>query len=354
MSKITDMQETLNQPAAAPSADATPIQEPPAAPVHDSAPDVAGSADQAQDAKPSAETSAADDKDANKRASLLDVVKAAYEEKPDSESSTEEVKTEAADAKNAEGQGSLDDARAPKDGSQKPADKVPFHNHPRWKEIVSERDALKPKAEQFEKITTFMQNAGLSAKEMADGMQVMAMMKTNPQEAYKALKGYVDQLAPLVGEVLPEDIKRKVDDGFVDPDTARELARLKAERELADRRSAELNARAQAEQAANQQRAMHDAVAAWEETEKAKDPDWTEKYEMVMDRARVLLMNERPSSPSEAVELARRALAEVNSRLRPALGRNQAIRAPASSLSSANTRPKPASLEDLVRMGLNT
>lgn len=330
------------------------MQEPSGAPVSDSRVNVADTGIGNQDANNSAETSAAGDKDANKRTSLLDVVKAAYEAKSDSGSSAEGEQTESAKAGADDGSGSLDDAQAQKDGGQKAADKVPFHNHPRWKEMISERDALKPKAEQYEKITTFMQNAGLSSKEMADGMHVMAMMKTNPAEAYKALQAYVQQLAPIVGEVLPDDLKKDVEEGYINDTRAKELARLKAERDFAAARQAEAHQRAEQNELVARQTAMHDAVATWEASEKAKDPDWTAKQEMVMDRVKALLVTERPSNPSEAVELARRALADVNSRLRPFAGRNVSLRSPTSSLSSANTRPKPSSLEDIVRLGLNS
>lgn len=349
------MQETLTQPVSAPSAESNNTTQAPQEPVSaNPAPVAEQVSEPSNDAKLSADTSAAGDKDANKRASLLDVVKAAYKAKPDSASSTEGEKTESAVAKTAEEQGSQDDAQAPKEGQQPQTDKVPFHNHPRWKEMLSERDALKPKAEQYEKITTFMQNAGLSSQEMADGMHVMAMMKTNPAEAYKALQGYIERLAPVVGEVLPEDLKREVSEGYINEQRAKELARLKAERDFSTARSIEQQQRAEAEAQVARSRAMHDAVAQWEETEKAKDPDWSAKYEMVMDRVKSLLGTERPSNPSEAVEIARRALSDVNSRLRPYTGRNTTLKSPTSSLSSANTKPKPSSLEDLVRLGLNT
>jgi hypothetical protein len=92
----------------------------------------------------------------------------------------------------------------------------------------------------------------------------------------------------------------------------------------------------------------------WESAEKARDPDWSVKYEMVQDRVRTLLASGKPSSPEEAVQLARRALSDVNERLRPLAGRNMPMRSPTSSMSSATSRPVAKSLEDVVRMGLQT
>jgi len=220
--------------------------------------------------------------------------------------------------------------------------------------MVAEREALKPKAEQYEKITTFMTTNRLSAEEMAKGLQVMALMKNNPVEAYKVLQGYVQNLAPLTGEVLPEDLKKEVEDGFIPESRAKELARLKAEREYSESYQRAMAEEREREAEAARGRQMYDAVATWEAQEKAKDPDWDKKYEMVMDRVRTLVGAGRPQSASEAVEVARRALADINSRLRPLAGRSVDLRSPTSSLSSASTRPAPRSLEDVVRMGLQT
>lgn len=355
MSNIPDVQETLNQPAPAPSAEVTNDQVPTKAPATEQpAPEARGSEVLQSDAKPSAVSSTAGDKDANKKPTLEDVIQDGFKGKADSDSSAEGDSTESAEAKNAEEQGSRDDAQAPKDGSQKQADKVPFHNHPRWKEMLAERDALKPKAEQFDKIENFMKTNALSPDEMAEGLKVMALMKLNPVEAHKALKGYVDQLAPLAGEVLPEDLKKEVEEGFIEENRAKELARLKAEREYAFARQKEVAEQQERARAVAFQQEVATAVSAWERTEQARDPEWSVKQEMVLDRVKALLASERPSNPSEAVELARRALADVNSRLRPILGRAAIPKGPTSSLSSANTRPKPASLDDLVRMGLNS
>ena len=354
MNNTTDVQETINQSDSAPSAEPT-LPTPVETPVDHTPAHVTEQVGiEHNDAKATAtDSSTAGDTDANKKATLLDVVKAAYNgDKLDSDSSKEGEQTKSAEAQNSEKVEGRDGTQQSKEVAGKQEEKVPFHNHPRWKEMITEREALKPRAEQYDKIMNFMQQSSLSAEEMAEGMQVMAMMKNNPMEAYKAIKTYAERLAPYAGEVLPDDIKSKVNDGFIDADTAKELAALKAEREFITQRNN------QAQQAhANQQvqanaKAMHDAVATWEITEKSRDPDWSAKYEMVMDRARILLQQGQPKSPSEAIEIAQRALSEVNSRLRPLAGRNVSIKSPTSSLSSANTQTKPRSLEEVVRMGL--
>ena len=354
MTNIPNVQQTLNQPDSAPSAEPTntlPVETPAA--TEAPAPEARSESAPTNDAKSAAGSSTAGDKDANKKATLLDVIKDGLSVgKPDSASSTEGDKRASAEGKVSDENGSQDDGQAQKDDAQKAAEKLPFHNHPRWKEVNAKLKEAEPAAEQYRKITTFMETNGLSQHEMVDGFRIMAMMKQDPAEAYKTLKGYVDKLAPFAGEVLPEELAKRVDDGFDSPETAKELARLRAQQDFNAARQQEELQRREQQQAAERTHAMVSAVQAWEEAEKAKDPDWSEKYEMVNDRVIALLRTERPASPSDAIKIAQRALADVNARLRPLAGRSNPIKSPTSSLSSASTRPAPRSLDDVVRLGL--
>ena len=350
---------TLTTPAEASSAPATP--EPTQAPAQvtqSSTPDTGTGQETAPTLNEgTASSSPAVDKDAKKE-SLLDVVKTAFEAKDPADPSTAKVQSTPAPGQPNDAPGK--DSQAQKDGSEVQSD-LPFHNHPRWKEMIAERDTLKPAAEQYGKITTFMKNNGLTPQEMAEGMTVMALMKTNPAAAYQQLQGYVQNLARFTGDVLPPEIKDKLDQGYIDPDSAKRLAQLEAEREFSYARQVEEQQRIQAEQemiarqqAADNSQQMVAAVMRWEQAERAKDPDWSKKYEMVQDRVKALLTQQPARNPSDAIQIAQRALADVNARLRPLAGRTMPLRTPASSLSSASTTPAPRSLEDLVRMGLQS
>ena len=354
MNNLPPVSETLNQPDSATSAESTntlPVATPAA--TETSAPEARVESAPKNDAKPAASSSNAGDKDANKKATLLEVVKNGLNtDKPDSVSSTEGDKRASAELKVTDEQGVQDEGQAQKDDPSKAAEKLPFHNHPRWKEVNAKLKDAEPAAEQYRKITNFMENNHLSQQEMVDGFKVMAMMKQEPAEAYKALKAYVDKLAPFAGEVLPDELKRRVDDGFDSPETAKQLAALQAKEQFDRERFTQVQERQEQQQAVERQNAIVNAVESWEKAEEAKDPDWSAKYEMVNDRVMALLRTERPASPSDAIEIARRALSDVNARLRPLAGRSTPIKSPTSSLSSASTRPAPRSLDDVVRLGL--
>jgi len=347
---------TLTTPAEASSAPAT--NDPISTPVEvtqSSTPDTGTGRETAPTLNDSAASSSpAADKDAKK--DLLDVVKTAFEQKDSANSSP--AKAQSTPAPDQPSDAQAKDSLAQKQSPETQPD-LPFHNHPRWKAMIAERESLKPAAEQYGKITTFMQNNGLTPQEMAEGMTVMALMKTNPAAAYEQLQKYVQHLARFTGDVLPPEIKDKVDQGYIDPDSAKRLAQLEAEREFSYARQVEQQQRIQAEQeviarqqAAENSQQMVAAVMRWEQAERAKDPDWAQKYEMVQDRVKALLTQQPARNPSDAIQIAQRALADVNARLRPLAGRTMPLRTPASSLSSASATPAPRSLADLVRMGL--
>lgn len=351
------MSETLNSTGSEPSIDPTSTtQAPIQAPVEQTAAPQVSAAPEAQTLNEgTAGSSPAGDTDANKKIGLLDVIKSAAEGKSDTASSTVGDQKVSAQGTAADDQG-LDSS-----GQKKAPDaqELPFHKHPRWQEMVAEREALKPKAEQFEKINTFMASNGLTPQEVAEGMYVMALMKNNPVEAYQRLNGYVQNLARFTGDVLPPELQSKVDEALIDKESAKELARLQAERDLMLTRQAQQYQLSQQEseyirqqEIVAQSQAMVNAVSQWEQVERSKDPEWSAKYEMVQDRVKALLAERPASNPSEAIEIARRALSDVNARLRPLAGRNTPLRTPTSSMSSVNASPAPRSLADVIRLGL--
>lgn len=296
-------------------------------------------------------SSGAGDKDANKRpTSLLDAVKSATTKQADAKSSNAESNGQSeTPGSETDPKASLDETAKDKTKPDAP-EKLPFHNHPRWKEVVSERDSLKPKADQFEKITTFMSSNGLSTQEVAEGFQIMALMKTNPAEAHKKISEYKAKLDIYVGDKLPDNIAKKVEEGFVDPESAKELAALKANKEL----QAQRQVYAQQQYAAQAQTGMHNAVISWEQQMKVKDPDWSTKEGLITDRVRSLMSSERPATAEQAIALVERAYSQISDQLNRIAPKRTNMNPVRSSTSSATVNVSPKSLKEAVLRGLTT
>lgn len=337
------MEETT-QPVTAEAVSTEPQVTTPAEPISSPQPETAApEADAKQEGQPS---SGAGDQDANKKpTSLLDAVKRAVRKPADADSST--VETNGASAKeSAPPSPGLDDPA--KDKARSEADqKLPFHNHPRWKEVVAERDSFRSDAGEYRKITSFMSSHGLSNEEVVEGFQIMALMKTNPVEAHKKISEYKSKLDAYVGEVLPPDIHKKVEEGYIDDATAKELAALKAQQKLFEQRQQEA-VQQQAEQARH---SIHSAVVGWEQQMKVKDPDWSAKQELVTDQVKLMLQTEKPSTPDEALALVERAHSIIRERLSRFAPQRRPLTHVSSATSSANAAPMPKSLLEAVRLG---
>jgi hypothetical protein len=321
--------------------DTAPAPEPISTPVQETVPE-------SSDAKEISQTTSSEsgDQDANKKPkSLLDAVKRAAQKTADESSSNSETNGQSAE-EDGKPSPSLDDTA--KDKSVPEADKkLPFHNHPRWKEMIAERDAYRSESDEFRKVTNFMSANGLSTDEVAEGFQIMALMKTNPVEAHKRISEYKARLDAYVGDTLPPEIQKKVEEGYVDEESAKELARLKAQHSLYEQQQA--NVIQQREQHARGN--IHSAVVNWEQQMKVKDPDWSAKQEMVTDQVKLMLQAEKPTTPEEALALVERAHSTIKERLSRFAPQRRPVNHVSSSTSSANATAQPRSLLEAVRLG---
>lgn len=285
--------------------------------------------------------------DESKRRSLLDVVRSAVNRKnlSDTESSTVARDTES----RGETRGNVDNNS---EGDNSNNENVPFHNHPRWKEMMREKAELATRAKHYEEISDYMRANGLSSEELSQGFEVMALMKNDPFKAKEVLGQHMAKLAEFTGDVLPQDLQEKLSHGFVDEDTARELASHRAKQALNQRSAIEANARMQQEAQVQHQKSLYNAVVEWEGSISSRDPEYRNKQSLVTDRVKSIMQESgQPTSPEQAVSYVERAYSEVNQRLGSLAGRYTPSRMPYSasnSSSSGNLAPQPRSLQEAI------
>lgn len=276
-------------------------------------PALAAAATADTDANPAA-SSTVDETDA-KAPTLLDVVKSAIE--PKAEPTDPSTVTASEVDPLVEDPAAVAVEPDPKDDAD-----LPFHNHPRWKQVTAERDSFKGDAEQYGKITGFMTEKGLTPEDVAEGYEVMALLKSgSPEDLTKVREYFHTNLLALdtaLGNVLPEDLQTRVDDGLIDEAGAQELARSRATEALrvsqaTTRDEATANAKATTD-AQTLGAAMVTAVEGWEARTKATDPDYAKKAELVETTCRAIVQRTGtpPATPEAAVALAEQAMVEVN------------------------------------------
>lgn len=317
------------------------------------------------DANPKSETpapeaakpSAADETKDAKKPTLADVIKTAAkieEGKPSTPAKTDtKVEVPKVDGEK------LADEQRPKPEDDK---NLPFHNHPRWKEVVGERDALKdrvtklePDAEQYGKITSFMTEHQLSADEVGDGFVVMAMIKAGDPRALERLDTLRAKVAAAVGEVIPDDLKAKVDAGALTEDAAKEVSRARAAtaRATADTTRAREAANRTTQQA-NETALVNDLMAAtdeWAAKTASKDPDFAKKSQAITRFAQALMHTHgRPKNKADVAKLMEGAYAEVNKTFVSVMSAKEPIKPVTNANSSTSVKAVPKTLAEAVRL----
>lgn len=262
------------------------------------------------------------------------------------------------------------DEETDEDGKKLP----PFHKHPRWQEMVRERNQLREEAqelraatEDYRKVQDFMRENDLGSDEVAEAVQIAALIRNDPETARQRLSSVMERLDGFVGERLPEDLQRDVDEGYVTEERAKELARLRnqshfreqqaqRERQRAEqvqRQTQEEQRRQQATQILQQQQ---QAVRAWEQDIKSRDPDYERIQPLVYKELRLLAREATdrgrpPRSTDDAVALAKQAHQNVKEQVRRIQGpRQQVSPGPSSSQvgSSTGGQSQPGSFMEAV------
>lgn len=295
---------------------------------------------------------------------LLAVVEKAMNPPKEAESHSEdEVKDGEQEEQQVETQAETLSEATEKDESSDKAEeeenaKLPFHNHPRFKQVIKERKEAKEQLElarkdqdEYKKITSYLEANNLTADEAAQGFQIMAMMKSSPTEAIKALEPYMASLKEATGQTLSDDIRDKVDQGYMDEDIGKELSMARAENE----RLKKLNESQLQQQTLEKQRQninkLADVVTEWENKIAQTDPDYSRIEKEVNDRVRVkVLETGRPETEEQALKIAQEAYNEVKGRH---VTTKTPIKATQGGKLGGTPIPEPKSLMDVVEMALN-
>lgn len=231
----------------------------------------------------------------------------------------------------------------------------------------NERDAeiatLAPRAQAFDRLHGYMTQANLDESEVNNGFQVMAAMKNDPFKALELLTPYWNALLQATGQVLPADLKEKVDTGVMPEDAARELSRARARGAYTDARTQQDSERAQAQAEATRLQQttvdVQSAVAAWESQWKASDPDYAKKSGRVLEKFELRLHKNRGMVDQTArqggdvkslvMRLANEARQDAEKEIKALVPQRAAITPVKDATSSASSRPKPTSTLEAIR-----
>lgn len=305
-----------------------------------------------------------------KEPTLLESVQEALNKTPEDEaadSSSAKGSEDGADADEGKPEGDADDGDG--DGEKLP----PFHDHPRWKKIVSERDELQEKLdatqedhEAMDRLRTFSQEQQLSGDEVNQLLLLGGMLKNDPAKFMAAFEPTYQQLRTQLGLTLPPDLQQAVDDGLTTPEFAAQTAQSRAQANIAEAqrhrdaaahqvRTDERDAEEAERQRTEQVNILSNAGDEWEAKWSASDPDYSVKAGRVQDLVKLAAHEGTlPSTPAELTKVLDGFKIKVETELRSILPKKRAIDSQVISTGagSTNTSAEPKTLREAVESAL--
>lgn len=228
---------------------------------------------------------------------------------------------------------------------------VPFHQHPRFKEVLRQRDSFKEDATRYQNVQNFLDTNGLGADEAADGLQIMALAKTDPAAAWERMKPFVQNLLVAAGEVLPDELSARVQRGELTVQAAQELSRVQAQLRSTQQGQSFKEQLAQKTQQQTAIKSNMDAAASWEADRRIKDPNYEAKS--VQLRKEILFLQSQegiPGTPEGVKDQLNRAYAAIVLPQQTAPARPKPTqKSPTSAQISGNSAPSSGSTLDIIR-----
>jgi hypothetical protein len=288
-----------------------------------------------EDVKQETESSTVE-KDVKKEPTLQDVVKGVLDKHAKPDTSSEEKKEDSSILKSNETSEKKEETKVEKKDETKVEKvvekvddaKLPFGKHPRFVELVGQKNAAESKVREFEPIVQRMQNVEkfcqankIEPSDYKEALEIAAMVKTNPQEAVKKLSQYVEALKQQTGESLPADLQKKVDDGLIHIDDAKEVAKLRLQ--VNGQRSQQ--ERQQLEQQQRTQQELTTSLNSWGATKTLSDPDFKPKvsadapdgkYELVFNKFLYYWNTQPVQTVAQAVALLDKAYSDISGSLK--------------------------------------
>lgn len=185
---------------------------------------------------------------------------------------------------------------------------------------------VEPAAEQMEMLQNFMQERNLTPANVSELLTVGGLvMSDDPKDLQAALvrvDSFRDQILSQLGEKLPDDLQKKVEEGLLDADSAKEMALLRVNTQRAAVKTEQAEQRVVTATKTvdtvkiNQAKAdVHSTITGWQSNKFKSDPEFSRKAELLQKELR-LRVSAEPNGvvldPQRALEIAEQAYAEVN------------------------------------------
>lgn len=224
-------------------------------------------------------------------------------------------------------------------------------------EVNKQLEAVRPKAESYEKIDQFISENGLTNDDVAVVFDLAALIKKEPAKAYDRLQSLVANLGKAIGHELPPDLQERVRLGYLSEEDARELSKAKARNALTEQQIQERDAKAKEDSERRRIEghvtSCRDTANKWEASRKSTDPDWNEKQQRIGELIELEVYRKGyPQTQEGVVKMLDGFLDQVNkefSRFKP---RPKEVRPLNSGSASSRATAEPKTLMEAVEQAL--
>jgi hypothetical protein len=178
---------------------------------------------------------------------------------------------------------------------------VPFAKHPRFRQLLKQRNEFKDGAERYGNVERFLKQNGVSAEEASQALTISALLKNDPVQAWQTLKPIVQKLLVDAGEVLPQELKARVESGELTVEAANEIARERASRTSIERKQKTTEEQREEERQTAHINSLRDAANTWAAERKAKDPNFEAKELAIKKALNWIITTEGKADTPEGV-----------------------------------------------------
>lgn len=337
------------KPAAAPSPAAASPEPAPSPPVSDApaasspAPDAPAVSSPAPDVPPASSAEPSD------KAELLKAVTKAIQppKTPDELKAEAEKKAETEPDQDAE-------PDLPSDPTPEEMKGYTAKTQRRINQLLTERNAAYQRVAEIEPFREYMTENQLSGEDLAFSLHALATLRKGDYEGFlQQVQPFVQMALEYTGRAIAPDLQQQVKAGKITPEVAATVQRQRYDLGDARQRLERVEAETQEQAEENFRQANRSAVQVWEQSIKATDPDYARK----LDVAKAFVASIRaergePTSPEEAVSIAKEAYDRASTVLKQAMPSRAATPMSPSSTRNAPTPSAVAAPKTLMEAAM--
>jgi len=222
---------------------------------------------------------------------------------------------------------------------------------------------IEPKAQRMDELSSFMQKHEIAPEHLNNALGLTAMINRGDYaSAIPALENLLSQVKNAAGEVLPPDLQREVDLGYITEARAKELRKAKLASERATQTAQKTEQRTTDERQQRETAAILDTVTkaadAWSAEQATSDPDWNQKSDLVTDAMETALRRAGPEKYPRTEKDVRALLAEVKQDVEAKIRRFRPTPKPIDNVTGRSPSPRsaaaPKSMLEAIDVGLES